>query len=220
MSKPFSDTTIYPVLFMLLITVFFVGVLSVFYRSSMDKIAANQQSEYEQLIVELLSETLSDSTGIDQYVLERNRKQTYNKYVQELPGYTRRAFQAVVNGKAIAYLFDIKGKGLWGSMSALLATDTSFKQILNFAVYDQMETPGLGSRITESFFKNQFKGKNAIVDGKPMIHNLVPEGQADLATNQIRQVTGATITSNSVLKMLNEELSILYSEFQQEGEND
>lgn len=212
MKKTFSETAAYPVIFMLVITIIFVGILAVFYRNSMAKIEANKVSEYNQLLVELLSGTLADSTGIDKAKLIKQRDETIEQYIKPLDGYSRKAFQLVYQDKPIAYLFDIKGKGLWGSMAAMVATDTEFQSIIEYAVYAQMETPGLGSRITEPFFKEQFKGKAAITSGVPQSYTLVPEGQEELAPEQIRQVTGATITSNSVLKMLADELKLLYSE--------
>jgi len=212
MSKPFSETPVYPVVFMLVITVVFVGVLAVFYRNSMAQIEAHKVNEYNQLLVELLSDTLADSTGIDRTMLIEQRDETINTYIKPLDGYSRKAYQLIYQDKPIAYLFDIKGKGLWGSMAAMVATDPQFNKIIDFAVYAQMETPGLGSRITEAFFKEQFRGKSAITKGNVQNYSLVPEGQEELAPDQIRQVTGATITSNSVLKMLADELNLLYSE--------
>jgi len=158
MSKPFSETPVYPVVFMLVITVVFVGVLAVFYRNSMAQIEAHKVNEYNQLLVELLSDTLADSTGIDRTMLIEQRDETINTYIKPLDGYSRKAYQLIYQDKPIAYLFDIKGKGLWGSMAAMVATDPQFNKIIDFAVYAQMETPGLGSRITEAFFKDNSEG--------------------------------------------------------------
>jgi Na+-transporting NADH:ubiquinone oxidoreductase subunit NqrC len=63
--------------------------------------------------------------------------------VQELdiPGLERRAFRAVVADSTIAYCFEIGGKGLWGTMQALVSTSTDFRTILDLALVSQQETP-------------------------------------------------------------------------------
>ena len=59
----------------------------------------------------------------------------------------------------------------------------------------QNETPGLGARISESWFKEQFRGKRG-----PF--RLVPEG-VESGENEFQAITGATSTSNAVLDLLN-----------------
>lgn len=208
----FKESSVYPVIFMMLISVVFVGVLAVFFRSSEQKIKDHQTREYETMVVNLLSGSIAEATGLDPTDLTKDVSTTMETYVDSLSGYSRPAYQAMVEAKPIAYLFDIKGKGLWGSMAALVAVDTELKTILDFAIYNQMETPGLGSRITEEGFRKQFSGKTAIEDSQPKQFTLVPEGQAEISPDQIRQITGATITSNSVLKMLSDELALLYND--------
>ena len=62
----------------------------------------------------------------------------------------------------------------------------------------QNETPGLGARIAEEWFKEQFRGKMG-----PFV--LVPEGTAE-AEKELDAITGATRTSNFVLEMINQSL--------------
>jgi Na+-transporting NADH:ubiquinone oxidoreductase subunit C len=59
----------------------------------------------------------------------------------------------------------------------------------------QQETPGLGARIGEPWFKQQFKGKRG-----PF--TTVGEGEPS-AENQFDAITGATITSNAVKAIVN-----------------
>ena len=60
----------------------------------------------------------------------------------------------------------------------------------------QNETPGLGARIEESWFKDQFIGKTP-----PF--TLVDEGTQNKASNEIDGITGATYTSRYVRDMVN-----------------
>jgi Na+-transporting NADH:ubiquinone oxidoreductase subunit C len=83
----------------------------------------------------------------------------------------------------------------------LLALTPDFKTIINFAIYDQMETPGLGARVEESWFRKQFGGKPFATKSTSSGFTLIPEGEVAGKT-EVRQITGATITSSSVLRML------------------
>jgi Na+-transporting NADH:ubiquinone oxidoreductase subunit C len=209
--KSFLDSQVYPVVFMLVITVVFVGVLSILYRSTEKGIEAYRQQTYQLQILSLFADTLSTVTGqkpadfLDRATVKTN----FEKYVQikKLPlkanNIIGKDYYTVSDGKGklIGHCFDITGSGLWGTMRGLLALSPDFKSIINFAIYDQMETPGLGARVEEDWFKKQFGGKPFSTGDKSISFSLVPEA-ASAGKTEVRQVTGATITSSSVLKMI------------------
>ena len=62
-------------------------------------------------------------------------------------------------------------------------------------VIDQNETPGLGGRISEMWFKEQFRGKIS-----PLTK--VAEGE-QAGKNQFQAVTGATYSTNAVMDIVN-----------------
>ncbi len=208
---PFSQTIYYPVLFMIAVSLVFVGVLAVLYRSYEAKIEANKQNAYQLQIVQLLTAAISKASEIPEAKLLSDPAITYAQYISEEKGHPRRCFVAIVNGQKIAYCFDIGGQGLWGSMRALLALSPDLTEAYDLAVYDQMETPGLGSRITEEAFRSQFRGKKLLQNGKAIEFTLIPERQMGGSETQIRQITGATITTNSVLRMIKDEITIINS---------
>jgi Na+-transporting NADH:ubiquinone oxidoreductase subunit C len=209
--KSFLDSPFYPIIFMLVITVVFVGVLAVLYRSTEKGIEAFRQQTYQLQILSLFADTLSTVTGqkpaafLDRTTIKAN----FEKYVQvkKLPmpenNIINKEYYAVSdgNGKLIGHCFDITGSGLWGTMRGLLALSPDFKTIINFAIYDQMETPGLGARVEEDWFKKQFGGKPFGTGSQSISFSLVPEA-ASAGKAEVRQITGATITSSSVLKMI------------------
>lgn len=214
MSNPkrsFLDSNIYPVLFMLLVTVIFVGVLSVFYRSTEKGIEIQKQQTYQMQILTLFADKLATETGIDktQFTDINKLKENYKQYVVEkqiaMPsGMAVKPLYFVASdskGHELGYCFDVTGSGLWGTMRGLLAVTPDFGQIINFTIYDQMETPGLGARIEEPWFKAQFAGKPLINSNVISSYSLIPE-EAQPTDTQIRQITGATITSSSVLKII------------------
>ncbi len=96
----------------------------------------------------------------------------------------------------IAFLFT--GTGLWGPIEGVLAMDADMKFIKRVEILHQEETPGLGGRIAERAFLTRFNGKMFT----PQL-NLVPEGKSS-AANEIDSITGATMSSEAFIGILNE----------------
>ena len=216
--KTFRDSAVYPVLFMLITCIVFVGVLAVMFRTNEAKIAANKQDAYRKIVLSLLAEPISEATQIKVYHLLQSPQETYNSYIKEvsLPGLQKNCFSAVVQDSVVGYCIDISGKGLWGTIRGLVALSADCETLKGLAIYDQMETPGLGARIGEEWFLNQFRSIPLInpKGGKDnYVHalELIPEGKTAANPFQIQQVTGATITSVSVIKMLSNEINLIYS---------
>lgn len=206
---PFTETIYYPILFMIIVSLIFVGVLAVMFRTSEAKINANLENAYRLLIVKLTAKTIADATQGNAEKLIADPAATFTKFIKEDDKQARKCFLVSDSGKTLAYCYDIGGNGLWGSMRALVTLAPDKSTILDFAVYNQMETPGLGARIEEDGFRTQFSGKKLIENGNPASFTLVPERQAEIKANEVRQITGATITSNSVLKMLKDEIAVI-----------
>ena len=101
----------------------------------------------------------------------------------------------------LGYCFPISGSGLWGTIQALLAVTPDFGKIINLEIIIQNETPGLGGRITENWFKDQFKGKIMIDNNIISNFVLIPENDTS-GEIEINQITGATVSSKAVVDMI------------------
>ena len=75
-----------------------------------------------------------------------------------------------------------------------IALDTLAQARIDFI--KQNETPGLGARIEEEWFRKQFRGKTP-----PF--TLVQEDTENTAPDEINAITGATYTSSYVRDMVN-----------------
>jgi Na+-translocating ferredoxin:NAD+ oxidoreductase RnfG subunit len=71
-------------------------------------------------------------------------------------------------------------------------------KIRGIEILEQQETPGLGARIEEDQFREQFKGK---IINETIIIQI--KGAAT-GPNDVSAITGATITSKTVEKIINE----------------
>ncbi|MBW6514380.1 MAG: FMN-binding protein [Candidatus Syntrophosphaera sp.] len=207
----FMERPVYPVLFIIALSLVFVGILAAMYRMNEPGIEKQKLEAYEKSILSLCADSLASATGISTPEIMAAYPQSFADYIKPLPegAYPRRAFEVKFGDRILAYVFDITGKGLWGTMRALIATTPAKDTIIGINVYEQLETPGLGARIEESWFTGQFEQKTVLDNGVPVDFELIPEGQSAAEPNQIRQVTGATITSKAVLTMLQNELRLI-----------
>jgi Na+-translocating ferredoxin:NAD+ oxidoreductase subunit G len=81
----------------------------------------------------------------------------------------------------------------------LVGTDATMSTISGLFILSQKETPGLGDFITGEDFRGQFKGMRA--DQPVGVTKKTP------ASNEIRALTGATISSDSVAHGVNQTLA-------------
>lgn len=214
--RDFSQTPLYPILFVILLSLVFVGTLATLYRGQEARIEDQKRSAYQKEIIEVCLDSLSSAAGMSAATLRQDYASAYSRFARELPPnpMRRRAFVIQAQKRTVAYVFDIPGKGLWGSMRALVALSADLQSIIGLTVYEQVETPGLGSRITEDWFTGQFRGKP--VPDASFEYELIPEEQSPNGL-QIRQVTGATITSRAVTDMLRVELNTLARHYKEQS---
>ena len=86
------------------------------------------------------------------------------------------------------------------------AVDKTGSRIIGIAFYKHSETPGLGARITEPWFRDQFKGLRSFpIQGDRKIFYLKPEGTGQ-GPSELTAITGATGTSRAVEAFLNKDL--------------
>ncbi len=104
---------------------------------------------------------------------------------------------------SVKYVLPVYGAGLWGPIWGYIAVNDDGNTIYGANFSHEGETPGLGARITEKAFQDEFKDKPLFVDGAFKSVAVLKKGQ--IATNgaeQIDALTGATITSRGVSDMM------------------
>jgi electron transport complex protein RnfG len=87
----------------------------------------------------------------------------------------------------------------------MLGTSTSLKRINRLAILDQKETPGLGAKIanSESFLKYW---ENRDSSGTISLRKPAVSAAEELLPSEINTITGATISSEAVLSIVNSSL--------------
>ncbi len=110
--------------------------------------------------------------------------------------------------------FVFSGFGLWDRITGILVMSSDLGQIRNIVFLEQHETPGLGSRIEEKWFTDQFRSLNlnwAIPAEKRIIIGQSPDVNAK---NRVDAITGATQTSLALMDAINSELEMFKKSYE------
>lgn len=108
---------------------------------------------------------------------------------------------------AVKYVLPVYGAGLWGPIWGYVAFDDNGDTIYGAYFAHQGETPGLGAEIEKPAFSSQFDGKNIFSpDGVFESVAVVKKGQEPAGRPYVHAISGGTITSQGVQKMLSSSL--------------
>ena len=111
-------------------------------------------------------------------------------------------FECDLGAKGIKYILPAYGAGLWGPIWGYVAIDADGSTIYGAYFSHQGETPGLGARIEEDQFSDQFKDKHMFSDSTFIPVTVVKKGQKPRAGDYVNAISGGTITSKGVAAML------------------
>ena len=108
-----------------------------------------------------------------------------------------------LNDGSVKYVLPVYGAGLWGPIWGYIAVNDDGNTIYGANFSHEGETPGLGARIAEQPFQDEFKDKHLFVEGAFKSVAVLKKGQkATNGAEQIDALTGATITSRGVGDMM------------------
>lgn len=147
------------------------------------KIADNRRAETYDVIPELVP-------GGDE-------ERTEELLVQGADGKDVRLYQVfAADGSHRGWVLPAGGQGFADRIDLLVGLSADGSTITGLYVLAQKETPGLGDYITGEDFRRRFAGRPA---GEPLVV-VKSDPQAD---NEIRALSGATISSESVAAIVN-----------------
>lgn len=116
---------------------------------------------------------------------------TYKQAVEEREANGLRLFTDKESGRTAT---SVSGSGFQGPITLIVALEDDM--ITGFKIVNQVETPGLGSRISEESFQESFIGKR-VSNGISMTKS----GSAGIS--EFDAITGATETSRALVRILN-----------------
>ncbi|MDP3385848.1 MAG: FMN-binding protein [Eubacteriales bacterium] len=190
---------LYPVVFMIVITVAFTSVLAIINEVSAERI--QQQSKLKEQSKVLYAFNIEFGETGEEIIRQ------YNQFIEERKVGNRTYYVRKANDEITGYAFKIEGAGLWGSIDAVLAFTQDFNKLSGVAFLNHSETPGLGGRIDEEWFQEQFRDISLDVTATDPYLIFKPSTGGNVDT-----ISGATSTSKAVLNIFNQNIDVILTE--------
>ena len=107
-------------------------------------------------------------------------------------------------GKVAQVVLPIEGAGMCGTLYGFIAMDRDGNTVRGLTFYEQKETPGLGSEISNPKWQALWRGRKAFdADFSPKLTVIKgTAGPPEKDPHRIDGLSGATITSNAVSKLV------------------
>lgn len=132
----------------------------------------------------------------------------------QIAGYDRDIFKCQnADGRTIGWAVDAQGIGFADKIHLVFGLSADGATVTGLKVIENVETPGLGNKIAsedEDAFPTQFKDLKA---STPIV---LTKKKRNIDDNEIQAITGATISSNAVTKIVNDALALLQSKLPKE----
>ncbi|MGD8782174.1 MAG: FMN-binding protein [Ignavibacteria bacterium] len=109
------------------------------------------------------------------------------------------------NGNSLGYALPYEGNGFQGKIRLMAGLNEELTQLTGLQILEQIETPGLGTKVVEKPFTDQFIDLST----EPQVNWV--KGVDPSNPNEIQAITGATISSKSVVFILNDGIKKLRS---------
>jgi Na+-transporting NADH:ubiquinone oxidoreductase subunit C len=107
----------------------------------------------------------------------------------------------------------VRGAGLWGPIWGYVSLNEDMNTIYGANFDHEGETPGLGAEISSTPFEEPFKGKTIFDESGNLVSiSVLKSGQVAPEEHSVDGVSGGTITSKGLEKMLQDDFNS-YKEF-------
>lgn len=186
---------LYTVLFMVVLSAVLTFALAASYEGFKPAIQNNARLQLERAILYAF--------GLEEGLEDAQVRETFARSIKEGELKGEKVYVYEQDGQIKGYALPVEGPGLWGTIRGYLGVSEGLDKVTGLVFTEQNETPGLGGRIDELQYKEQFRGL-PIAKGSTVSYGQQGERQLDA-------VTGATQTSSAVLRIVNSALNKLYA---------
>lgn len=207
----------YVLVFTLVVTAVFVGGVSAFNVAVGERIALNQKVAQQRVVLRVLGDTEVDALA-DRAVADRFARAVEVHTVAKAQGEDEFKYYSRPAENPDLYAFPVWGQGFWGPISGYMAVDPVRDAIVAvaFPKAGNSETPGLGGRISEAWFEEQFAGLSLRKGEDGAFLHMTPPDTPNSDT-EYDAITGATETSRSVEKLINQSIARFLQRTGREG---
>ena len=173
--------------------------------------ATNAEEIYaEKIINSYIVNSKGEQVKGDAFTVDLKKERAKPTEQQQLP-----VFECQVDG-GIKYILPLRGAGLWGPIWGYLSLESDMSTVYGASFDHQGETPGLGAEISTAAFQAQFKGKEIYdTNGKLVSITVAKSNETAPAEHKVDAISGGTITSKGLQKMLLDDLGSYNAFFNQ-----
>jgi Na+-transporting NADH:ubiquinone oxidoreductase subunit C len=156
-----------------------------------------------------------EQEGIDAFEIEMGSQMRKTLEQRTLP-----VFISSLEDGTKKYIVAVHGKGLWGPIYGFVALNNDFTTIYGTNYNHESETPGLGAEINTDWFGAQFADKKIFNENREFISiDLVKGGADPESLNEVDAISGGTLTSDGLEKMLYDCLGSYQTYFKNQMKN-
>jgi electron transport complex protein RnfG len=125
---------------------------------------------------------------------------------------TTRVYKALSEGGGcVGWAFIASGSGFADKIELVVGVDKGFGKLAGYAVLSSNETPGFGDKIKLSYYRSQFAGAPVTELG------LVKTGDDKAIDSEIVAISGATVSSEAVVEIINNTVMQVKEQMGKEG---
>jgi len=160
--------------------------------------ATDAETKYDKFIVKsLIVDAQGNAVKGDAFNINLKEEMAKPAKERKLP-----LLEALLDNGNTYYIIPLRGKGLWGPIWGYISLKDDLKTVYGVTFDHEGETPGLGAEISRLPFQEQFKGKLIFDESGNFTSVTVEKAAKNLTEHQVDAISGGTITSKGVQKML------------------
>lgn len=180
-----KQSLVYTVVFTFIVCFVFVAILAFVDRATAEQVEQNQVVARQRAILTAMGvEFESDEDILEQF-----------EDVEETEMNDQLFYRTERDGEVIVAT-SFRGQGLWGPIEGILAMDGSLEETKGLEIISHNETPGLGGRMTEDWFTEQFRNREVPSGSLEYVRSSSP------GPGEFEAITGATGTTRSMEQIL------------------
>jgi electron transport complex protein RnfG len=120
-------------------------------------------------------------------------------------------YKGLAEGQCLGWAFNCAGPGFADKIELIVSVDKDFENFAGYAVLASNETPGFGDGIKLPYYRRQFAGAPAVK------LELAKTGDVEKIDSEIVAISGATVSSEAVIKIINNSVAQVKKQMQEKG---
>ena len=216
---------IYIVVFMMALAAVFGGAVTALQLAARDTIEQNRHLKEQRQLIRLFELGNPDEMTpkecarvVDEQIV-RGETQLVDPQTGNTVGLIK-AYSDAERTTLKAYGLKFRGLGFWAPIEGILAINPEGTRTLGLTILEQQETPGLGGRIEEQWWREQFDVKLDITppagEQQSYLDMAGAEFEPGPGDRKFAAITGATQTSMAMERILNNAVATYHRAREQE----